>query len=639
MRKNLKSLAPTLWIVIAAFIIAIFAVWGGAGRLGESRAANTIATVGGEQIHANIYYQNLRQRLEMIKREFKELDRNFILQLNLPQQVLDQIIQQSLLMQKAREMKIYALNEEVLEKIKSYPVFQRNGKFVGFEEYKRILDWNRISVVDFEESLRKEIVLEKLLKLLTSGISVTKDEIWENYKNKNESAKVEYVVAETEKIEFEEEIPSSKIREYFEKNPEKFKIPEKREGDYFFVGIDDLKNEIEIKPEEIESYYKQNISHFKEPETMRVSRIFIPYEEREKELVKGEAQNILEKLKAGEDFSEMAKKYSKDEKAAQGGDWGFFEWKKLSSQEQEQISHLESGENSEIVELEDGLSILKITEKKPEVIRPLEEVSEKIKTILIDKKARELAEKEIIHLEKSARREKSLDVAAQRLGKKIRKTGLLKEGEGIREIDASGEISRTLFSLKEKEISTPIYTYSGVALVQLRKIEPERAARIEEVEDEIRRELMNIEKGNKALKIMKKLKEELKEQKLDDLANKYHLEYRTIEEHKRGQYASLIGENSEFDRLSFSLPLGEASEPFEYEKGYALVRVLERKEVSLEELEKKAEEEKKNLLEEKKNKFLHSYLSLLRNEKGVKIKYDLFSKINSDILSRYEKQE
>ena len=56
MRKNLKSLAPTLWFVIIAFIISIFAVWGGAGRLGESRGSNTIATVGKEKISGDIYY-------------------------------------------------------------------------------------------------------------------------------------------------------------------------------------------------------------------------------------------------------------------------------------------------------------------------------------------------------------------------------------------------------------------------------------------------------------------------------------------------------------------------------------------------------------------------------------------------------
>ena len=49
MRKNVKSLAPALWFVIIAFIISIFAVWGGAGALGEGRGANTLATVGKEK--------------------------------------------------------------------------------------------------------------------------------------------------------------------------------------------------------------------------------------------------------------------------------------------------------------------------------------------------------------------------------------------------------------------------------------------------------------------------------------------------------------------------------------------------------------------------------------------------------------
>ena len=56
MRKNVKSLAPTLWIVIAAFIITIFAVWGGGvgGSVG-SQAANTLVWVGKEgKVEGNI---------------------------------------------------------------------------------------------------------------------------------------------------------------------------------------------------------------------------------------------------------------------------------------------------------------------------------------------------------------------------------------------------------------------------------------------------------------------------------------------------------------------------------------------------------------------------------------------------------
>jgi hypothetical protein len=100
MRKNVKKLSPILWLVIAAFIITIFAVWGGAGRLGETRTTGAIVTIGKERISADFYFQNLRQRLEGLKREFKDLDSKLIQQLNIPRQVLEQIIQQTLLSQK-----------------------------------------------------------------------------------------------------------------------------------------------------------------------------------------------------------------------------------------------------------------------------------------------------------------------------------------------------------------------------------------------------------------------------------------------------------------------------------------------------------------------------------------------------------
>ncbi|MFQ6067715.1 MAG: peptidylprolyl isomerase [bacterium] len=130
-----------------------------------------------------------------------------------------------------------------------------------------------------------------------------------------------------------------------------------------------------------------------------------------------------------------------------------------------------------------------------------------------------------------------------------------------------------------------------------------------------------------------------KEKSLETLAEKYDLEYKTAEEHKRGQYLSVVGENEEMDRLAFSLPLGEVSEPIPFQNGYALLRVKDRKEISRQDFEKNKKEERQTLLEAKMNKFLHSYIYKLRNEMGVKIKYDLFLKVNSDVLSRFQGEQ
>ncbi len=633
MRKNIKSLAPFLWIVIGAFIITIFAVWGGAGRLGKARGSNTLIKVGKEKISVEIYNQNLRNRLEALRRDFKDLDSKLIQQLNIPQQVLDQIIQRSILLQTAKKMGIDASDEEIRSEI--FSLFQRDGKFIGFEEYQRILDINRFTVSKYEEGLREDIIRNKIIKVITAGITFTPEELWENYKNRNESAKMEYVILEMGKMELKEESTKEEIQKYFEKNKEQYKIPEKREATFVFFKTEDIKKEIELTDSEIEKYYKNNLPQFKEPEEIKVSRIYLPYEDKGKEFIAGKAQDILKKIKSGENFGILAKKNSKDETAEEGGDWGLFEWKSLSSVEQQEIEQLSEGDVSGAIEFEDGISILKVTEKEPSVTNSLEVVKERIKSILEDQKAREMAEERILRLERGAQKEQSLEVAAQIIGFEIRKTGLLKEREGIEDIDPSGTISTNLFQLEEKEISSPIYTYIGIGIAQLKKIAPPRQADLEEVKDEVKEGLLDLKKKEKALEKMKQVKAELKRRNLEDLAEKYKLEYYTIEEHKREQYLSIIGQNSKVDQLAFSLSLQETSEPIEFEGGYAMIRLLDRKNISQEDFEKEKEKEIENLLEMKQNRFFHSYMIKLREEIGFDIKSNLYFKTISDVLSMY----
>ncbi len=639
MRKNLKSLAPTLWFVIIAFIISIFAVWGGAGALGEGRGANTLATVGKEKISLQLYQQTLQQQIENMRRQFRELDSRFIQQLNIPQQVLNQLIQQSLLTQLSKEMGIEATDDEIRKKIMSYPVFQKEGQFVGFAQYQKILDWNRISLSEFEKSLRQEIIIEKVVEVLTAGVTVTDEELWENYKKNNDTARMEYVTLGLDKVELDKEPDPEKLLEYFEKNKDTYKIPEKREADYYFIKTDDLKDKIELTDSDIENYYDDNTARFQEPEKTRVSRIYLPFEEQEREFILNEARDLLDQIQNGRDFGELAFGYSKDDKAQESGDWGLYEWKSLSQPEQNEIDRLSQGEVSDVLEIADGAVILKVAEKEPASTQPLESVRERIVNILKDEKARQMAEEEISRLERAAKKEKSLDVAAQTLGLSVRNSGLLKKNDPLEEIDPSGSLSITLFNIEEKEISTPIYTYQGVGLAQLMRVEPPRPAEFEEVKQEVTEDFTDLEKKELAVERIKKVKQELNRKGLEDLAEDYSLDYKTVEEHKREQYIGVIGENREIDELAFSLPLEEASEPVEFESGYALVRVLDRKEVTREDFEKVKETEKENFLESKKNKFFSSYLAKLQEDKEVKIRYDLFLKTNQDILSRFGGEE
>jgi len=639
MRKNIKALKPTLWIVIATFIVSIFVVWGGGLTKGEASGANSLVSVGSERISTEAYLQALRSRLDALKNQFKELNRSFIEQLNIPQQVLEQIVEQALLFGVAKDMGLRASDEEVREKIISFPGLQQDGKFVGFSEYKQRLAWNRISLSDFEASLRKDIVLNKVVQILTAGVAVTPDEVWQNYEKDKESAKIEYLALEKSKVELTEKPQAADIQRYFDGHRDRYKIPEKRQGPYVFLKTDDLKKEIELTDSEIESYYKANLAQFQVPERLRVSRIYLPFEGKDKALVQAEAQSVQEKLRKGEDFATLAKSVSKDNKAKEGGDWGLYDWQTLSAKEQDEIKKLAADKVSDLITLEDGLSVIKVTEKSAAVTTPLSEAKPKIRSILQDQKARDIASQRISNLEKNAKKEKSLDASARRLGFKTQDSGWLKEGQAIEGIDPSGAIATALFKLKQKELSTPVYTYGGVGIIELQKIEAPRAANFEEVKTDVETDVTEAARKQKALETMKEVRAKLTDKNWDEIALKYKLEDKTVDQHKKEQYIGIIGENPEIDRLAFSLPLKQISQPVEFENGCALVRVLDRKQATREEFEKEKETQTNNLLEAKKTRFLQSYLTKLRNDKGVKIRYNLYLQATNDTLSRFETEK
>jgi peptidyl-prolyl cis-trans isomerase D len=639
MRKNVKSLKPTLWIVIATFIVSIFVVWGGGLTKGEGASSGALVSVGKVHISSETYVQALRSRLEAVKNQFKELNRSFIEQLNLPQQVLEQMIEQALLSELAKDMGLQASDQEVRDKIMSFPGLQQDGKFIGFEEYRRRLAWNRISLGDFEGSLRKDIILNKVIQVITMGIAVTPDEVWQNYEKEKESAKIEYLVLEKSKVELTQKPLAAETRGYFEKHKDKYKIPEKRDAAYVFLKTDDLKKEVELGEPEIESYYKDNLAQFQVPEKLKVSRIYLPFAGQDKALVQAEAQSVMDRIGKGEDFAALAKAHSKDDKAKTGGDWGLYDWQTLAAKEQDEIKKLGTGKASDLITLDDGLSIIKVTEKEPAVTTPLTEAKPRIRNILLDQKARAMAAQRIGNIETSARKEKSLEAAARKVGQKTQDTGLLKEGQALQDIDPSGAISTALFKLKDKEISAPLYTYGGVGLAELRKIEAPRAANFDEVASDVENDVTEAAKKDKALATIKEVRAKLTDKNWEDIAQKYKLEYKTVNEHKKEQYIGVIGENSEIDRLAFSLPFKQMSDPVEFENGYAVVRVLDRKQADKAEFEKEKETQTSSSLETKKTKFLQSYLAKLRNEKGVKIKYNLFLQTTNDILSRYETEK
>ncbi len=140
----------------------------------------------------------------------------------------------------------------------------------------------------------------------------------------------------------------------------------------------EILDKIKVNDEEVLEYYEQNKDSFTEKEQVHLYNILLETEE--------EAQDVLEQLKAGGDFNEIAIEKSSGPSATQGGDLEYLTKGTIIPEIEEVVFALEVEELSEVIKTDFGFHILKITEKKPETVKTLEEVKEDIiQTLLPDK--------------------------------------------------------------------------------------------------------------------------------------------------------------------------------------------------------------------------------------------------------------
>ena len=138
---------------------------------------------------------------------------------------------------------------------------------------------------------------------------------------------------------------------------------------------------VKVDDQEALTYYEENKDNFITKEQVYLYNILVETEE--------VAQDILEKLKAGGDFIELAKEKSTGPSAAQGGDLGYVSKGDLIPEIENVVFALEIGSISDIIKSQYGFHILKVTDKKPEVLKTFEEVKEEILPTLLSTKQKE----------------------------------------------------------------------------------------------------------------------------------------------------------------------------------------------------------------------------------------------------------
>ena len=158
----------------------------------------------------------------------------------------------------------------------------------------------------------------------------------------------------------------------------------------------DVYHRVQPTTEEARSYYEANKKDFDRPAGIRLSEIGIFTENKtpaEVEAQKKKAEEALAALKAGEPFTDVVKKFSESQSAAQGGDLGFFQQGELAEALGEAAGKLEKGQFSDVLQLPYGFVIIRVTDKHSGGVLPFElaqdEITDRLWRMGIEPKIRE----------------------------------------------------------------------------------------------------------------------------------------------------------------------------------------------------------------------------------------------------------
>ena len=151
----------------------------------------------------------------------------------------------------------------------------------------------------------------------------------------------------------------------------------------------EVKSKIILREEEVRKYYDEHKGEFTSQGKVRLSIIFLKQEDPastvEADAVKKKGELIMQKIRDGENFGALAKKYSQGPGADEGGDLGLFKEPDLNAEMAEIVKNLPAGGVSPLIITPNGIRIMKVTEKDPGGEKSFEQAQDAIRSILYRK--------------------------------------------------------------------------------------------------------------------------------------------------------------------------------------------------------------------------------------------------------------
>ena len=472
------------WVayVVVGFITIPFALFGIQDYVSGSSNAS-IATVDGEDVDINVYYQELNTQQRNLQQQLgaaysQEIDNA------LKQTLIDSMINEKLLENFANSLDVVTLDDEVRSVIEMNQAFIVDGKF-SEDRYSQLLRLNSYSPAGYEIAQSKALTRDQIKRNLSGSAFMSSTQIKQLNDLASQEREVSYIALNTSDYESQVSVSQSEISDYFNENRSNFIEGRKVKVDFVELSLADMEEPASPDEETLKSLYDDNLELYTNSERRRAQHILVENEELAKEL--------LEQINQGADFSELAIVNSKDTSSNEkGGDLGFFEKDLMGAEFDEAAFAMNVGEVSEIVSTDYGyFHIIKLTDIEDETVQSFDDVTEQL--VALNKK--NVSKKMLFDLLEefaSLAYEESLDMVADQFGLELQTSDYFaSSSEQYDEAFVSAAFSETVIDEGENSEVIELSAEKFVVL-SLSSTQPEREKELDEVKDQVASILSNI---------------------------------------------------------------------------------------------------------------------------------------------------
>lgn len=598
------------FLVLICVAMVIMLIPGGLTGDGGNNPDQTIASVDGTRISA-MDLSNELTRFEQGRQIPQALMPYF------GRQILKNLVMEKALSEEAAKMGFTATNDEVVRAARMQdPQLFPQGQFIGQQEYQQYVSQTyQMTVPEYEERLREQILAGKLFNLVTDSVQVSDAEVHQQFLRQNQKAVFDYVLLQPSDLESKVQVTPEALQAFYQKNKSRYMSPERRQLDVLLANVDQMAATQHVTDAEIQQYYQANQASYSTPERVKVSHIlFKTTGETPAQIAatKQKAEKVLDQVKHGADFAKLAKQYSEDDGSADnGGELGWIRRGQTVPQFEKAAFSLKPGQISDLIQTVYGFHIIKVEAHEDAHVQTLADVHDQIQQKLQHQKGLNAAQSAIDRAQAMAASNTPLQTVASQLHLQLISTPPISRTDPVTGIGINPEFVNAVFAASPGAVTPAVKVAQGFALAKIEKVIPPAVQPLSAVQDQVTAEYKQQQAVQMARTEAQQLTEAAQTKGLKAAAAQLKLTVKTSQPLTRNDSLADAGSISSFADQLFALQPGHVGGPSALDSKQIVYSLDTIQQPSDTEFAQQKDNIRQQLLQQKRNQVFSAYADAL----------------------------